>query len=136
MKVNIVNIKIFFVIVIIFILLGFILNTYIEVDFVIEIQNNTSETISNLNIVYHEIEKEILVPSISPGESIVIEITPKEQFGENQMWISYKDDHGEIYKEIIFGYFEMGYNGKALVKIVDIDKDAILKFEIESDIKL
>lgn len=131
-----INIKIFFVIMIIIILLGFILTLDIKDDFVIEIQNNTSKTISNLKIVYHKIEKEILVPDIFPGELIKIGVTPKEQFGENQMWISYNDDNGEIYKEIIFGYFETGYHGKAVVKIFEVENDGILRFEIESDIKL
>lgn len=133
-----VYLKILPVILSILFLAGYILHNITRSDatFEIKIRNNTSSAVSDLKITYDKIEKNIFIPVIPPKSSYALKISPRERFGENSMWIFYKDKKGEIHKEAIFGYFEKGYSGKALIDIENFEKNGIIQFEIKSKVKI
>jgi len=137
MKVNLKFILVAFLVVIIF---GSIALAIFELNgkgkFRIEIINSTAETIDNLKISHELNAKDIIISNLPPKADFKLVFNPKEKFQENTMWLSYQDKNGEAHKEAIFGYFEKGYGGKALIKIVRVEPDGIIKFEIKTHIKI
>lgn len=129
--------KVLLITVLALMLLGIISFKFVSLNgtFNIEIKNNTSKSIRDLKITYNKIQKDILIPALPPKGTHEIQITPHENFGENAMWITYKDKKGENHKEVIFGYFEKGYGGNAVIDIVSVQQNGILKFKIKSEIK-
>jgi hypothetical protein len=106
----------------------------------IEIYNKTSEAIGDLKISYQKAEKDFVVSGIPAKSYLKLIFKPQEEFppagsGEKAMWLSYQDKNHRIHKEVIFGYFEKGYHGKALIKIIKLEPDGVIKFEIKSDVK-
>jgi hypothetical protein len=135
-----VNLKLWLIILVLVIILGSIIVAWLKFGnqgmFHIEILNSTSETIGDLKISYEKIAKEIVISGIPPKASVKLVFKPGEQFGENAMWLSYQDKNGKIHKQAIFGYFEKGYRGKALIKIIAVEPNGSIKFEIKSKIKI
>jgi hypothetical protein len=106
----------------------------------IEIYNKTSEAIGDLKITYQKTEKDIVISGIPAKSYLKLIFKPQDEFPpagsrENAMWLSYQDKNGEMHKEVILGYFEKGYYGKALIKITKVEPDGVIKFEIKSDVK-
>ncbi|HBF39377.1 MAG TPA: hypothetical protein DDW50_18910 [Firmicutes bacterium] len=106
----------------------------------IEIYNKTSEAIGDLKFTYQKNDKDIVISGIPAESYLKLIFKPQETLplagsGENAMWLSYQDKNGEKHKEVIFGYFERGYHGKALIKITKVEPDGVIKFEIKSDVK-
>lgn len=104
-------------------------------SFEIKIQNRTPEAIGALTISYKKIDQDIMISGIPSWASLTLVFKPREEFGENTMWLSYRDQKGVIHKEAVFGYFEKGYRGKAFIKIIKVESDGVIKFEIKSDVK-
>ncbi len=106
----------------------------------IEIYNRTSDVISDLKIGYQKNQKDILISGIPAKSYLKLVFKPQEEFsstasGEKTMWLSYQDQNHQIHKEVIFGYLGKGYRGKALIKILKVEPDGVIKFEIKSDLK-
>ncbi|MHC1682211.1 MAG: hypothetical protein AB6733_04595 [Clostridiaceae bacterium] len=100
--------------------------------FDIEIKNTLNEDVSGLTITYKNITEDIALPTIKSGETYKLNITPKEEFNENQMTIYYKDKRGVTQKNTLIGYFEKGYSGEVKVTINSIDNNGLIYMRIEN----
>lgn len=94
------------------------------------IQNETKVDVEGLYLTYNNIHSDIQIPTVRQGDKITINVNPTEEFGENSMSLYYKDHNGKIHQETVFGYFEQGYFGHAVVTFEEIDKDGLIKMEI------
>lgn len=101
--------------------------------FDIEIKNTLNEDVSGLTITYANITEDIVLPTIKSGETYKLNITPKEEFGENQMIIYYKDKRGVTQKNTLIGYFAKGYNGEIKVTVNSIDSNGLIYMKIENN---
>jgi hypothetical protein len=120
------------VVVLIILLIGsclFLINRHSGFD--ITIKNNTSETISGLNITYEGIAKDIGIPNIATHEEYEININPKESFSESSMIIYYADKRNYIQKNVLIGYFEKGYRGDVEVNINSQDENGLIIMQIQ-----
>lgn len=99
--------------------------------FNITIKNNTSETISGLNITYEGTMKDIKIPNIDKYEEYKLNIDPKEDFSESSMSIYYTDKRNYIQKNILIGYFEKGYRGDVEVNINSQDENGLIIMQIQ-----
>lgn len=104
--------------------------------FLIEITNETDESIEGLQISYDDLNTYYKVPSIKPKEKIEIRIVPDEIISESSMIIYYNDNRGYLQKNILVGYFERGYRGKVEVELYSIDANGLILMRIEEHIKL
>lgn len=104
--------------------------------FNITFKNNTLEGVNNIYITYRNIDKDIKIPEIKAGSIYKIKITPKENFGENIMKLYYFDKLGNKHEDIICGYFEKGYGGRAIINIESVNKNGDMKVNINFDYDL
>ena len=81
------------------------------------INNKTNKEISGLQISYSNNSKNISVPSIKAGGSLVM---------------YYTDILGDSHKEILAGYFQKGSEGKVVVNITAVNDLGIYGMEIAS----
>lgn len=135
-----INLKLVLIFVLVVILLGVALLFAFQFisakeTFTIEILNSTSEAIGDLKITYEKIERDIVISGIPSKASVKLIFKPQGKLGENALWLKYQDKNGAIHKEAIFGYFGKGYRGKAFIKIIKVEPNGIIKFEIKSDVK-
>lgn len=101
--------------------------------FEIQFTNPTSHVISDLTINY---PGGATIVSLPANSSINQHVKPEGDFGESEITMSYKDRNGETRKELIFGYIEMGYRGKAKVKILSVSEDGVIEFHVEAEIEI
>ncbi|WP_423410336.1 hypothetical protein AABM38_10570 [Heyndrickxia sp. MSNUG] len=94
------------------------------------IQNETEVDVEGLYLTYNNIHSDIQIPTVRQGDKITINVNPTEEFGENSMSLYYKDHNGKIHQETVFGYFEKGYFGHAVVTFEDIDEDGLIKMKM------
>ncbi|MHB1127067.1 MAG: hypothetical protein ACYC2T_08940 [Bacillota bacterium] len=101
--------------------------------FDISIENLTNVKVSGLTITYRYIKKDIELPTIQAYDVYKININPKEKFvdGENEMKLNYFDKAGNIHSLIIVGYFESGYYGRVKIKILSVDKNGMITFDVK-----
>jgi hypothetical protein len=98
--------------------------------FEIKVKNQTNKEISGLYLNYHNITSDLKIPSISAGDEYKFIVNPTEDFGENSMKIQYKDYKGLLHTEYVFGYFEKGYSGEAVITLKSIDENGKILIEI------
>ncbi len=108
--------------------------------FQIEIYNKTADVIGDFTISYQKNHQDILISGIPAKSYLKLAFKPEEApsataHGEKSMGLSYRDQNHQIHKEVIFGYFEKGYHGKALIKILKVEPDGVIDFEIKSDVR-
>ncbi|MEH7444542.1 hypothetical protein V7201_19695 [Bacillus sp. JJ1122] len=94
------------------------------------IQNETEVDVEGLYLTYNNIRSDIQILPVGPGEKITINVNPTEEFGENSMSLYYRDHNGKIHQETVFGYFEQGYFGQAIITLEEIDEDGLISMEI------
>jgi hypothetical protein len=99
--------------------------------FDITIKNESSEEISGLKLTYNNITSDITIPVIGPGKEVSLNVNPEEEFGENSMNLLYPDKEGNIHEETVFGYFEQGYYGEAIITIMKVDESGVIHMDIE-----
>jgi hypothetical protein len=98
--------------------------------FDITVKNQTNKEISGLYLTYENIKSDIKIPSIEPEKEYKFNVTPTEDFGENSMILYYQDDKGIKHTEYVFGYFEKGYYGDAVITLKSIDENGKIQVEI------
>lgn len=98
--------------------------------FDIKIINQTNKEASGLYLTYGNITSDIKLPTIQPGKDYKININPDEDFGENSMTLYYRDKNGQIHKKTVFGYFEKGYNGNAVITLKSIEENGKIKIKV------
>jgi hypothetical protein len=98
--------------------------------FNITVKNQTNKEISGLFLTYHNITSDIKIPSILPDKEYKFNVTPTENFGENSMKLHYKDHNGQLHTEYVFGYFEKGYSGDAIITLKSIDVNGEIQIEV------
>ncbi len=108
--------------------------------FQIEIYNKTPDVVGDFTISYQKNHKDILISGIPAKSYLKLAFKPEEApsataHEEKSMWLSYRDQNHQIHKEVIFGYFKRGYHGKALIKILKVEPDGVIDFEIKSDVR-
>lgn len=99
--------------------------------FDITIKNQTNKEISGLSLTYQKITSDIKIPPIPSNKEYKFNVIPKENFGENSMVLYYKDNEGQLHTEHVFGYFEKGYSGDAIIMLKAIDKNGKLQIEVD-----
>ncbi len=102
--------------------------------FDITIRNQTDTQISKLYLTYHNISSDIKISSIPPNNEYKLNVNPTEEFGENSMKLYYHDNEGNLYTECIFGYFEKGYYGDAIITLKSVDEKGKIKIEVEANV--
>ncbi len=103
-------------------------------DFLIILKNRTGHKITGLTISYEKTTKEISVPDIPPESTVKVKIKPTEDFGENSMYLNYKDNNGKIHREILLGYFEKGYKALIHVDISNMNIQGVIKMKVKADL--
>jgi hypothetical protein len=68
------------------------------------------------------------------GKEYKFNVTPTEDFGENTMKLLYKDHKGQLHTESVFGYFEKGYSGDAVVTLKSINENGKIRFEVVEEL--
>jgi len=94
------------------------------------IHNETEVDVEGLYLTYNNIQSDIRIPPVGPGENITINVNPTEEFGENSMRLYYRDHNGKVHQETVFGYFEQGYFGQAFITFEGIDEQGLINMEI------
>lgn len=129
-----------FILILILGVFGFAALKLAQDGFDIQIDNDTNQEISGLNITYDHIKSDIYMPTVEPGESYSLHIDPEEdsdeQFSEAALKLEYEDENGILHTEYVIGYFEAGYSGKAVIDIQSVDDNGKLEVVIESDTSL
>lgn len=97
----------------------------------ISIDNNTNETVENLNLKYKVGNTIQTVSQIKSKKSWKDTIDTNIIQGENAIILTYKDNKGNFYEEYVVGYLEKGYSGKANVVINKIDENGKLEIEVK-----
>lgn len=95
----------------------------------ISIENNTNETIENLELKYYVGGTIKIISKIEPQKFWEDNIDTNSIQGENSIILSYKDNKGNSHEEYIVGYLEKGYSGKSNVIINKIDDNGELEIK-------
>jgi hypothetical protein len=98
--------------------------------FDITVKNQTNKEISGLYLTYDNITSDIKIPPIPPSKEYRFNVTPTEDFGENSMKLHYKDHKGQLQTEYVFGYFEKGYFGDAIITLKSIDENGKIEIQV------
>lgn len=109
--------------VILIIIAGISMNIYCDSFFgssclEIEILNRTDYDLNEMRIEYKGVESPIILPEVEKRGESTINISPDEDFVENELYLIYKDMNGKEHQDVIVGYFEKGNYGKVQVKIL------------------
>ncbi|MFF2449557.1 hypothetical protein ACFVSW_21170 [Neobacillus sp. NPDC058068] len=106
----------------------------------IKVINQTNEEIPEMYLTYENINSDIKIPPLAPGETYKLNLNTiknsTEDFVEGALLLKYIDNFGSLNTEYVIGYFEKGYSGNAVIKIKSIDANGKLEIEIEDNPKI
>jgi hypothetical protein len=124
---NLIYIFIGIIVVIVSVLTG--VNLYLS-DSSITINNNTSKTITGLEIKYSNSFSSIKIPPILQKQKYKTKLVLPDNFSEGSIKIGYVDNKGENHEEYLEGYIEKGYRSKIKVDIESLDNNGVLSLKV------
>ncbi len=98
----------------------------------VKIHNDTNEDVSGLQLVTNHSLLLVDVNTIKAGEEEKFIIELPKDFDEGSVNLLYTDKQGEQHSEVIHGYVQKGFVGVGKVDIRSVDKNGILKMDIEA----
>ncbi|MPQ43230.1 hypothetical protein [Clostridium tarantellae] len=91
------------------------------------IHNKTNKALKDLELSFYNgdiIEK---IENIDTNKSCMVNLNTKNINGETSLYLTYKDNKGNIQKVCVVGYLEKGYGGIEKIKIKSSNKEGILE---------
>lgn len=95
--------------------------------FKISIENKTKVEVKGIKITYANLDSDIAIPPIKPKRRYKTDISPNYQFSESSLTLYYTDKLGKKHQDTVIPYFQQGYRGVAVVRILSVDKNGIMK---------
>jgi hypothetical protein len=95
------------------------------------IHNQTGQNLTDLRVVFGGGEERVVeVAPIEAGKTKKIRFRVPEGIGESEMLLVHTLHEGRKQTEVVFGYVEPGYFGKASITVRSMDEAGNLQMEI------